>query len=61
MPGPVVELLAQIEDVVVPEVKAGRGQRGAFDAFNAGNVMGVGLGLERAGNRRQRNGEETTN
>ena len=50
--------VGQIEHVVVPEVKAGRRQRRALDSFNAGNVMGVGLGLDHAGNGRQRDGEE---
>ena len=61
LPGPVVHLVGHIEHGVVAQVKAGRRQRRALDAFNAGNVMGVGLGLERAGNGRQRGGEETAN
>ena len=52
---------AKAPDVVVPEIEAGRRKGGAFDAFDAGNIVGVRLGLNGARNSRQDGGDEVTN
>ena len=51
--GRVVQLVGPVEVIVVAEINSRRRQRGAFDAFRAGHIMGRGLGLENTRQRRQ--------